>query len=148
MNKTIVKRGLLEFPSHGNRIWHRCQKLYDAWIEALSKRHPDVVANAGRYGIMWNDMLRRKTPSLSPYTDLSGYLSQRELLSFSLVPMYRIGGHQSGEPECLDADNNTYPGYLCPACLKIFDEREVESGRTVKFGESGKPDSRKRYGYD
>jgi hypothetical protein len=132
-----MTKQLLEFQHYGNRLWHRCRKLYDAWIEALDGPRIEVAVRMGRYSMIWDEMLRRTNPSLPLYTSLNGYLTQRELLVHSLVPMFKIS----------DSDGDVVPCYFCPACERTFDEIEVESGRTINFG-SKKSDSHRQYGYE
>jgi hypothetical protein len=117
MMKTTTKRGLLEFQSHGNRVWHRCWKVHEAW----SKPGVEEPVQAGAYVMIFEDVC-----------DLDGTLNPESLAKNSLAPMYKIGA------EHCDRDHpfsfGVIPSYFCPACLRLYTEEEIQSGRTVDLG--------------
>ena len=123
-----MSKRLLEFPSHGNRVWHRCKKVYDVW----SADPPEPIA-VGRYVMMYEDVC-----------DLDLTMTPEALVRNCLVPMYRMGGTFDREHPTSSCFG-TLPTYVCPACERFFSLEEIESGRTVDFGpkESRSPSARR-----
>jgi len=134
MKKTTVKKGLLEFQSHGNRVWHRCPKVYDAWNKPGIKE-PVRVGICLMTSEDVGELVGNKN-------DSELRITQESLMRGCLIPMYRIGqkDRDNEHPVCF----GVIPHYVCPACMVIFSIDVIKSGRTVNFGSSKKGRKEKR----
>lgn len=124
-----MEKRRLEFPKHGNRVWHRCRKVYEAWKKLPVDDDPIVAVGAYLMSLGEDDA-----------RTVDGVVNLECATRNCLVPMYKIGEKYRGSE--LPIWGEVIPAYVCPACQKIYTLKEVQSGRTVNFG-VGLPQSRK-----
>ena len=104
------KRGL-EFRKHGNRVWHRCPRVFDLLMRALEGEQPPPI--------MWPAM---DDEEWDPWEEC-------------LVPM----SGPIDEYPALRADRAEHALYLCPGCMRVVTRSDLERRLTktvVRRGEA------------